>query len=251
MSLMVLDSADQRTLEATIPVQHRKAKTVDYSGSSPLEADDKTLLRRCRQGDEQSFRKLVYRYQKRVFSIAFGMLHNTEDALDIVQEAFIKVHRHLEKFHGTSSFYTWLYRIVVNLCIDFLRREGRHTSMDYDDTIQHQEECLQGDTSLLRGIPQGDPVKVLQNKELGEQIMMGVERLSANHRAVILLREVEGLSYEEIARVMQCSKGTVMSRLHHARSNLRKYLRGYLFWEEGRGERGEEERERQKNKEEN
>tara|TARA_B100000609_G_scaffold199604_1_gene204826 strand:+ start:10675 stop:11424 length:750 start_codon:yes stop_codon:yes gene_type:complete len=201
--------------------------------------DDQNLVQRCRDGDKHAFRILVARYQKKLFSIAFGMLHHPEDALDVVQEAFLKVHRYLPKFQGNSSFYTWIYRIVVNLCIDFLRKESRHQAMDYDDGIQHNSETQQALEGMLLCSQAVDPIKALKNKELGQHIIKAIETLSPNHRAVISLREIEGMSYEEIAQTLECSKGTVMSRLHHARAKLRQQLQQYVDVEKT-GDKSEE-----------
>jgi len=193
-----------------------------------VELDDDTLVQSCRDGNEEAFCCLVQRYQKKLFSAAYGMLHNTEDALDIVQEAFLKAHRYLGNFQGNSSFYTWMYRIVINLCIDFIRREGKHQTLDYNDTFQHNLDNASEDHGSISALPPEDPVRALNNKELGEQIWTAIRCLSENHRAVILLREIEGMSYEDIAQTLQCSKGTVMSRLHHARAHMRRLLEGYL-----------------------
>ncbi|MCB9638709.1 MAG: sigma-70 family RNA polymerase sigma factor [Myxococcales bacterium] len=201
--------------------------------SAEVELDDETLVQRCREGDEESFRCLVQRYQKKLFSAAYGMVHNPEDALDLVQEAFLKAHRYLANFQGNSSFYTWMYRIVINLCIDFIRREGKHQTLDYNDTLQHNRDNIPDEQQGIGGLPPEDPVRALNNKELGEQIWTAIRCLSDNHRAVIVLRELEGMSYEDIAQTLKCSKGTVMSRLHHARAHMRRLLEGYI--QAGRG----------------
>lgn len=142
--------------------------------------------------------------------------------MDVAQEAFIKVHRYLDRFQGNSSFYTWLYRIVVNLAIDHLRKKSKAQSVDYDDTRAHTEES--GPTELLPSTIGTDPDRALARGEIRKHINRALERLSPNHRAVILMREVEGLSYTEMAEAMECSKGTIMSRLFHARRNLQRAL---------------------------
>jgi RNA polymerase sigma-70 factor, ECF subfamily len=185
--------------------------------------DDRTLVDRARQGDRESFRQLVERYQKRVYGIAYGMVFNAEDALDISQESFIRVHRYLGSFQGTSSFYTWLYRIVVNLCVDHLRHKSHDATVDYDDTLLHEA----GGTGA-QPAPLPDPQHAAVDKELGEQLERAMRQLSPIHRAVLNLREVEGLSYQEMAKVMGCSVGTIMSRLFHARRRMQKALLPYL-----------------------
>lgn len=191
------------------------------------ELNDETLVERVQNEDQEAFRILVERYQRRLFSVAYGMVRNKEDAMDVVQDAFIKVHRHIGNFQGSSSFYTWAYRITVNLCIDFLRKKSRKQEVDYDDTIQSSSEVDAGDllTPSRLGV---DPSRVYQRKELLEQLDNAMEDLSDKHRSILILREVQGLSYNEIAEVLDISKGTVMSRLHHARKNLQDALESYL-----------------------
>jgi RNA polymerase sigma-70 factor (ECF subfamily) len=198
-------------------------------GVSFLEQRDRKLVAQCQKGDEEAFRTLVEKYHKKAYSIALGMVHNPEDALDVTQEAFIKVHKYIDNFKGSSSFYTWLYRIVINLCIDFLRREGKYSTVGYDDALTHGKEGeVQEPVVPAEHVDNPNPSHELGRKEVGEQIQRAIELLSPNHRAVILMREVEGLSYREMARILGCSQGTVMSRLHHARYKLRKLLKEYI-----------------------
>ena len=189
--------------------------------------DDKTLVKRVKQGDSEAFRLLVTRYQRKVFSIAFSMVRDKEEAMDLSQEAFFKVFKYVHNFQGTSSFYTWLYRIVVNLCIDYIRKHSRMSTVDYDDQLKKSSK-VEGDENILPSLLGTNPAKMYARKELIEQIQLGLEKLSDIHRLAITLREIEGLSYSEIADVMQVSKGTVMSRLYHARKNLQLFLMDYL-----------------------
>ena len=147
--------------------------------------------------------------------------------MDIVQEAFIKVHRHIGNFKGSSSFYTWLYRISVNLSIDHLRKHTRHQQVDYDDSLKREDE-VEGSDHILPSTLGVDPSKVYQRQELLDEIKRALSELSPKHRTIVILREVQGLSYTEIAEVLDISKGTVMSRLHHARKNLQQLLAEYL-----------------------
>lgn len=186
-----------------------------------MDLDDKTLVARCQAGDQDAYRQLVQRYQRKVYGVAFGMLHSAEDAMDVTQEAFIRVHRYIDDFMGSSSFFTWLYRIVVNLCIDHIRREGKAQTVDYDDTISHTSQEAE---QLRPWSMDGNPAHALDRKEMREMIEKALESLSAPHRAVILMREVEGLSYTEMAEAMRCSKGTIMSRLFHARRRMQVAL---------------------------
>lgn len=187
------------------------------------DANDLELVDAAKQGDRRAFRILTQRYQRKVYAVAYGFLRNREDALDVVQEAFIKVHRYLEKFEGNSSFYTWLYRIVANLCIDHIRRNKRHRGVEFDDALRHDDNDVPDPlTSTLQGL--GDPTEMMRRKEIMSAFSDSLQHLSDKHRAVIVMREVQGMSYEEMAKAMDCSKGTIMSRLFHARRNMQKLL---------------------------
>jgi RNA polymerase sigma-70 factor (ECF subfamily) len=189
-----------------------------------VERSDSELVRASRRGDREAFRELVERYQRKVVSVALGMVHNRDNALEITQETFVKAFENLGSFKGESSFYTWLYRIVVNRAIDFQRRERRHPTVALDDHSPSGEEY----EGTLKEERLGDPYQQAQAREIGDRVTEAINELTPDHKAVILLREVEGLSYDEISRVMQCSKGTVMSRLHYARKKLQKKLKDCL-----------------------
>ncbi len=163
------------------------------------------------------------RYQRKTYSVAYGFLRNQEDALDVVQESFIKVHRYIGKFEGNSSFYTWLYRIVANLCIDHLRRAKRHRDVEFDDGLRHDGKD-ESSTNLTHLTTYGDPGDMLRRKEILSAVEESLDHLSDKHRAVIVMRELQGLSYEQMAEAMECSKGTIMSRLFHARRNMQRLL---------------------------
>ncbi|MCP4601550.1 MAG: sigma-70 family RNA polymerase sigma factor [Proteobacteria bacterium] len=188
---------------------------------------DLKLVRRCQANDATAFGELVERYQRKVFTIALGMVKNPEDAMDIAQDAFIKVHRYIGNFQGTSSFYTWLYRIVFNLCIDHLRRSGKHINLDFDERIGNQDHLTHGSTVMANRLDT-NPSKMLGRKELGVRISEAMDTLPPYHRTVIIMREIEGMSYSEMAKAMKVSKGTIMSRLHHARQKLKRALGEYL-----------------------
>ena len=175
-------------------------------------------------GDNKAFGKLVERYQKRVYALAFGILRNRDDAWDVAQEAFVKAYKNLGSFEGNSAFYTWLYRITYNLCLDTVRSKGRRDMVELDEKKPRHEEALENeDSSRVE-----HPTAALDRKELAEVVQKAMTQLSEKHRAIIVLREIEGLSYEEMADVLKISKGTVMSRLFHARRNLQVLLKPYL-----------------------
>jgi RNA polymerase sigma-70 factor (ECF subfamily) len=192
------------------------------------EADDQDLVAAAQKGDRQAFQQLYRRYQRKCYAVAHGFLRNEEDALDIVQEAFIKVHRHLPKFEGQSSFYTWLYRITANLCIDRIRREKRHRESEFDDRIRPDEDGQAAELGLLSTPALADPAKALRGAEILRAVEESLGELSTKHRAVIVMRELRHMSYAEMAEAMDCSKGTIMSRLFHARRNMQHLLKQRL-----------------------
>ena len=184
-----------------------------------MERDDWQLVRRSQAGDQQAFRELFDRYHRQVVALAVGMTGSGDDAMDVAQETFVRAHKNLASFLGESSFYTWLYRIAVNVAIDFRRRQSRRAevlpSEPIDETVADAERTI-------------DPRREVERRELGARILQGIDELTPEHKAAIILREIEGLSYEDISKVMQCSKGTVMSRLHYARKKLQAKLRDLL-----------------------
>lgn len=193
-----------------------------------MENNDLQLVERAQAGDRDAFRELVEKYQRRVYSICYGMLKNPDDSLDVSQEVFVKVFRYLEKFNGESTFYTWLYRIAVNMCIDFIRKNSRMRVVDYDDGIARIESMDDGGDNILPSTLGLNPDKVYGRKELRQKMLEALETLSENHRTILIMREVDGLSYDELAEVLNISKGTVMSRLYHARRYYQDALREYL-----------------------
>ena len=187
---------------------------------------DWELVTAVRQGDREAFRTLVERYQHKVTALAAGMLRNRDDALDVVQETFTKAYQSLDRFKGESSFYTWLYRITLNLCIDHQRRSGRLPVTGLEAPDRPDESPIVH--AARDGAERDNPFQRAHETEIGQRIREAIAELTPEHRAVILLREVEGLSYEEISRALKCPKGTVMSRLHYARRQLQARLRELL-----------------------
>ena len=193
-----------------------------------MPTDDLTLVRRARAGDQRAFGLLVERYQKKVYAVALGMVKDAEEAMDVSQEAFVKVHRYLDRFKGDSSFYTWLYRITTNTCIDVLRRRGVNSSdsVEYDDTVEM--DLAEANLGLLGSQLDVSPSRTLLRRELGEKLEEALAQLPEKHRAILLLRELEGMSYEDLSRTLEIPKGTVMSRLFHARAKVQRLLADYL-----------------------
>lgn len=185
-------------------------------------AEDRVLIEAAQRGDRGAFRTLVERHQRRAFSIAHGLVRDENDAREVVQEAFLRVYKGLDSFEHGSSFFTWLYRIVTNLSIDLIRKPGRKVA-ELDESRGMDEE-ERASLPMLARVDGADPVDVMRRKEIADRIRGALEALPPYHRDVILLREVEGLSYEEMAEAMGVSKGTIMSRLFHARQKLQKAL---------------------------
>ncbi|HWP64984.1 MAG TPA: sigma-70 family RNA polymerase sigma factor [Candidatus Limnocylindria bacterium] len=191
-----------------------------------MASSDWDLVQQARRGDREAFRALVERYQHKVTALATGMLRNRDDALDVVQDTFTKAYQSLDRFKGESSFYTWLYRITLNQCIDYQRRAARMPSAPLEASETPEESPTINAARDDAG--RDDPLQRVHEVEVGQRIRQAIDELTPEHRAVILLREVEGLSYEEISRALECPKGTVMSRLHYARRQLQARLRGLL-----------------------
>jgi RNA polymerase sigma-70 factor (ECF subfamily) len=199
--------------------------------------DDRTLVKAAQAGDAKAFRALVERYQRRVVQLALAMTKDADEAMDIAQETFVRVHRYLPSFKGDSSFFTWTYRIAMNLCLDAQRRKGRLERVDVEQGDEAEIEAAMDPPSAALAGPQRQAL----NAELRERIEEALASLSDNHRAILLLREVEGLSYEDLAKVLGIRKGTVMSRLFHARLKMQNKLREYLGEEAPKREEPEEE----------
>jgi RNA polymerase sigma-70 factor (ECF subfamily) len=186
---------------------------------------DEKLVQRTLSGDRSAFQELFEIYRPKVQSLAFEILKSTEDAEDVVQESFVKAYLALPKYRGQAAFYTWLFRIVYNMAIDYKRRIARRGG----DPVEFQEETLNSaevssSYEESTGSLPSNPHEAVEVQEELEQVQQAMRRLSDEHRAVLSLREVDGLSYDEIAEVAGISKGTVMSRLHYARKALLRFL---------------------------
>ena len=179
------------------------------------------LVQRAKQGDEESFAALVEQNQGRIYNLALRMTGNPDDALELSQEAFLNAWKGLGKFQGDSSFATWLYRLTSNVCIDFLRREKRRSALSMTISLDDEEEARQAELPDERFSPHMET----ERRERRETLRAGLATLSAEHRRVLILRELEALSYGEIAQVLGLEEGTVKSRIARARLALRNYLK--------------------------
>jgi RNA polymerase sigma-70 factor, ECF subfamily len=193
--------------------------------ATPAQADvsEFDLVKRCQAGDTGAFDELVTRYRTRVFSMIYNMVHSEQDAWDLAQDSFVKAWRSIKRFRGTASFYTWIYRIVMNVTIDWLRKKQvKAGSAEFDDAIALKEIDPAAKTA-----PKGAtlPYETMQRSEIRGRIEDAIAQLSPEHRAVILMKEIEEMQYHEIAETLGCSIGTVMSRLFYARKRLQNLLK--------------------------
>ncbi len=188
----------------------------------PDEPDDLQLVARSQAGDQQAFNQLVTRYRSRAFSMIYNVVRNEQDAWDLAQDGFLKAWKSIARFRGQSSFYTWLYRILMNVAIDSIRKKQIHGGTEFDDAIGLRN-IEPGAVTLPKGELQ--PIEKISDQEVRTRIDAALVKLSPEHRAVIVLREIDGLEYQEIADVLDCSIGTVMSRLFYARKKLQTLLR--------------------------
>jgi len=177
------------------------------------------LVQQCQAGEMSAFQELVSRYHQKVYMVILGLLRNREDALEVAQETFFRAYRKINGFQGGSSFYTWLYRIAVNLSIDTQRRQKRNP-LDFRETM---DGVFESQNEVAR-----DPFADVHDKELREKLNRAINELTPEHKAVIVLRTIEGLSYKDIGEILGCSEGTVMSRLHYARKKLQDKLSAFL-----------------------
>ncbi|MFZ5877712.1 MAG: sigma-70 family RNA polymerase sigma factor [Nitrospirota bacterium] len=192
------------------------------SSSPPVIDDDGPLVAKAQRGDEHAFGELVTRYRTRMYQLAYGMVNHHETAMDLTQEGFLRAYQHLAAFRGEAKFSTWLRRIVTNACLDYVRKaEHRAATASYDETRAEDEDP---DGVSLAGALD-PPDSGVTRWELGRAILEAMRELTPEQRAAIVLREVEEMSYEEIAKTMDCAVGTVMSRLHYARKRLQSLLR--------------------------
>jgi RNA polymerase sigma-70 factor (ECF subfamily) len=191
-----------------------------------VDDDDLTLVKRAKEGELDAFRALVVRYQRKVYAVALGIVKDADLAWDVAQDVFVRVHRNLDGFKGESSFFTWLFRITSHVSIDNVRRERMSKRDEVDDVTEADlEEAGEGILATALG---NDPAETLLRRELASKMTDALATLPEKHRTILVLREVEGLSYDELAERLGIHKGTVMSRLFHARKKMQAALRPYL-----------------------
>ena len=199
-------------------------KTAPGSPSHEQELSDTEAVERAREGDHEAFRVLVERYQARVFRLALRILRDEEQARDAIQDAFLKVYGSLRRFEGRSSFYTWLYRLVFNQCLDLKRKDKSSRHVEWEEERIGEESVLDTASGAVGagGLP--GPGSEFERGELREMMAKAIETLPDDARETLVLREIEGLAYTEIAATLGIPKGTVMSRLHYARKKVQEAL---------------------------
>ncbi len=190
---------------------------------APAEVPDHELVLLCQKGDAGAFDQLVGRYRTRVFGMIYNMVHNEQDAWDLAQDSFLKAWKSIGRFRGQSSFYTWIYRIVMNVTIDWLRKKQvKGSGAEFNDEVQLREI-----DPASRTVPKADalPHERMVHGEIRARIDQAIAQLSPEHRAVILMKEIDDMQYHEMAEALECSIGTVMSRLFYARKKLQTLLK--------------------------
>lgn len=183
--------------------------------------DEKEIIARCKQGDTECFGKLYQRYRRRAYIIALGMMGKQEDALDAMQDAFIKAFKNLKRFEIQKAFSSWFYSILINLCRDRLRqRKRRQKDISMEDANLHNR--------LIVDNTAYSPELLAERKELYVHLWQAIGQLQIKHRQIIILRDFEDLPYKKIAEILNIPLGTVMSRLYQARKNLKDIMKEYI-----------------------
>lgn len=188
-----------------------------------VDVSELDLVKQCQAGQTEAFDQLVNRYRSRVFAMIYNMVHNEQDAWDLAQDSFVKAWKSIKRFRGQSSFYTWLYRIVMNVTIDHARKKQiKGAGMEFNDEVKLGEI-----EPAARTAPKSEPLpyRQMESSEIRARIDAAIAQLTPEHRAVILMKETENMQYHEIAEALGCSIGTVMSRLFYARKRLQNLLR--------------------------
>jgi len=178
---------------------------------------EKELIRRAKKGDLSAFEDLISGYEKKVYNTVYRFFNNSEDAMDITQEIFIKVFTSLHSFRENASFSTWLYRIAVNTCIDFLRKKKNETLPIKDELIVENDSKHSSYTPL--------PEMFVEKQELKHALLKAINSLPEEQRICVILRDIQGFSYTEISEILMCSLGTIKSRLNRGRRALREKLK--------------------------
>ena len=195
----------------------------------PMSIDESLLIEQCQQGDSAAIERLVLKYQNRIYNVVLKICGDPDDAAELTQETFVKVIENLDKFEGRSGFYTWAFRIAVNLTLNYCQRNAKLAVRSLDsDEVHYDHQATHALKELLSDDRSPDPAATAQNKEVYEIAIKAIRELDEPQRAVIVLRDIEGMSYARIAEVLGIELGTVRSRLSRARTRLREILEAIL-----------------------
>jgi RNA polymerase sigma-70 factor, ECF subfamily len=185
-----------------------------------MDENEKLLLSSAKKGDIEAFEKLTGQYRKKIYNIALRMTGNREDASDLAQEVLIKVYKSLRSFREESSFSTWVYRITKNLCIDEFKKQSRRKTVSLDENVELKENTVKRQVES----DEPGPYEQYEKSEIKRIVTDAIGALSEEHRMVIILRDLQGFSYEEISKIVKCPEGTVKSRINRARQALKELL---------------------------
>ena len=193
-----------------------------------ISLDDKTLVRQCQNGDLEAMSCLIVKYQDRIYNAILKICHNYDDAAELTQDTFVKVLENINSFRSNSSFYTWLFRVAVNHTLNYCKRRFKLSPLSLDAEIDQGEGGRGKLAEVLASPDEPDPAVVAQQKELTKIVINLIGQLQQEYRVVLVLRDIEQMTYAEIAEVLQIETGTVKSRLSRARVKLRELLETVL-----------------------
>ncbi|MDH4469399.1 MAG: sigma-70 family RNA polymerase sigma factor [Verrucomicrobiae bacterium] len=203
-------------------------EAVSLTQSKASQADeDKFLVSQTQNGDSKAFDNLIRKYHPRLYGLIFHMTSNHEDTNDLLQDVFAKAYRSINHFHGKSSFYTWIYRIAVNMTLNFIKKQRRH----YFTSINDDNNPIENDPEFIDAAKNKnnlDPVALMNNQELQKKLTKAMLQLSAQHRAVVTLFDIQGIPQAEIAKILKTTEGTIRSRLFYAHRQLQNFLREFM-----------------------
>ncbi len=190
-------------------------KQITKGGDS---VNDEELVKRVKNGDVDAFEEIIAKYEKRVFSLIYNVTKNENEIEDLAQEVFIKVYKNIDKFQGKSSLYTWIYRITTNLCLDYIKK--RREIIYIDEKIQYGD----GEVDIQLSTNEKLQDELYEEKELKEKLQKSIDKLPDKQKMMIILRDIKGLSYEEISKILEMKLGTVKSQINRARIKLKEIL---------------------------
>lgn len=200
-----------------------------YASNSSIKIDDSTLVELSKGGDSTALERLILRYQNRIYNVILKICVNPDDAAELTQQTFVKIIENLKNFKQRSGFYTWAFRIAVNLTLSYCKRKSKIEFCSLDEQgKENNPGAKRALKEFLENEGSPDPAAVAQNKELCELVIRQLTKLSDEHKSVLILRDVEGMEYNQIAKVLGVELGTVKSRISRARGALRQILEAFL-----------------------